>query len=110
MRLTDILERECVRVPLEATDKHGAIDELVAVLAEHAGFDDVESLQKAVWDREQTRTTGIGHGIGIPHGKAAGVDRLRMAVGKPAEPIDFDAIDRKPVDRKSTRLNSSHYS
>ena len=98
MRLTEILERECVRVPLAATDKRSAIEELVELIAEHTPIDDAEALKNAVWERERTRTTGIGHGIGIPHGKSPTVDKLRMAIGRPAEPVEFEAIDKQPVD------------
>jgi mannitol/fructose-specific phosphotransferase system IIA component (Ntr-type) len=52
---------------------------------------------EAVMEREQTRSTGIGSGIAIPHGKCAAVDELVMAVGIAAEPIDFASIDNKPV-------------
>ena len=47
--------------------------------------------------REATRTTGIGNGLAIPHGKCNGTDHLVMAIGKPATPIDFQAIDGRPV-------------
>ena len=50
-----------------------------------------------MWTREQARTTGIGHGLAIPHGKCAGIRGLAMAIGKPAAPIEFAAIDQKPV-------------
>ena len=97
MRLTDILQPDCVKVPLEGADKQACIFELVDLLAEHTDIQDAEGLKQAVWQRELTRTTGIGHGIGIPHGKAAGCDELRMAIGRPAEPLDFGSIDNKPV-------------
>jgi len=98
MRLSEILQPECVKVPLDATDKQSAIFELIDLLADQARIDDHEALKQAVWQRESTRTTGIGHGIGIPHGKTKNCDRLRLAIGVPAAPVEFDAIDRKPVD------------
>ncbi len=98
MRLTEILRADCVKIPLEGASKEQAIYELVDLLASKTGISAVDDLKKAVWQRETTRTTGIGHGIGIPHGKAAGVDQLRMAIGRPATPIDFRAIDGRPVD------------
>ena len=97
MRLTDILQPDCVKVPLEADNKQACIYELIDHLVEHTDIQDAEGLKQAVWQRELTRTTGIGHGIGIPHGKAAGCDELRMAIGRPAEPLEFGAIDGKPV-------------
>ncbi|QNN21387.1 PTS sugar transporter subunit IIA [Planctomycetales bacterium ZRK34] len=97
MQLTDIIKPECIVVPLKAADKHTAIDELVDLLAERGRIQDPDELKKAVWQRETTRTTGIGHGLAIPHGKAACCDRLVMAIGKPAEPIEFNSIDGRPV-------------
>ena len=98
MRLTEILNPQCVKVPLSATGKEQAIYELVDILANTSEITDVAELRQAVWQREQTRTTGIGHGIAIPHGKISGCTHLCMAVGKADQPIDFGAIDGKPVE------------
>lgn len=97
MNLLDILSPECIKAPLDAGEKRGVIDELVDLLAEQGKTTDPEALKEAVWTREQTRTTGIGHGLAIPHGKCAGLKGLAMAIGKPAEPMDFEAIDKQPV-------------
>lgn len=98
MRLTDILQPACVKVPLEARTKEQAIYELVDLLSRQAGIAEPELLKQAIWERESTRTTGIGHGIAIPHGKSENVDALRMAVGRAPEPLEFGAIDNNPVD------------
>jgi fructose-specific phosphotransferase system IIA component len=97
MQLSEILTVECVRSPLQGDEKQSVIAELVAVLADAGKVDDPEGLRQAVWTREQTRTTGIGHGLAIPHGKSAGMKGLAMAIGKPAAPLDFEAIDNQPV-------------
>jgi fructose-specific phosphotransferase system IIA component len=97
MRLTDIIKVDCVRVPLESLDKQGVLFELVDLLSDAGRIGEPEALKEAVWEREVTRTTGIGYGLAIPHGKSESCDRLVMAVGKPAEPIDFNAIDGQPV-------------
>lgn len=97
MNLVDILTADCVKVPLVATDKRAVIEELVGLLASSGRVSDPAALRDAVWSREQTRTTGIGHGLAIPHGKSSGMKSLAMAVGKPAQPLDFEAIDSKPV-------------
>ncbi|MCX5691763.1 MAG: PTS sugar transporter subunit IIA [Planctomycetota bacterium] len=97
MNLMDIVSLSCIRAPLKATDKKGVIHELVDVLAAAGRVTDAKALSDAVWTREQTRTTGIGHGLAIPHGKCAGMTALSMAIGKPATPMDFEAIDGKPV-------------
>ncbi|MDD4892017.1 MAG: PTS sugar transporter subunit IIA [Phycisphaerae bacterium] len=97
MQLTEILDPACVIVPMKATDKRSAIEELVAVLADCGKTKDRGKLLSAVMEREATRSTGIGNGLAIPHGKTAAVDQLVMAVGKPAQPIYFDSVDGKPV-------------
>ena len=98
MRLTEILTPACVKVPLDASDKEQALYELVDLLAAHTTIGDPQPLKQAVWAREQARTTGIGHGIGIPHGKTDGLRELNMAIGIPSTPLEFGAIDGKPVE------------
>lgn len=97
MNLLDILTPECIKAPLKSSDKKGVIDELVDCLATARKVGDAAALKEAVWTREQTRTTGIGHGLAIPHGKSPGMSSLAMAIGKPATPMDFQAIDGQPV-------------
>jgi nitrogen PTS system EIIA component len=97
MKLMDIITPETIRVPLKATDKKQVIDELVDLLTEQGKVRDCNSLKDAVWSREQTRTTGIGAGLAIPHGKCSGLENLAVAIGKPSAPIDFEALDGKPV-------------
>src|SRR5881628_3008949 len=97
MRLTEILKPENIKVPLEATTKNDAIAELVQVLAKSGQISDPKKVLDAVLEREATRTTGIGNGLAIPHGKCSGTPDLVMAIGKPAQPIDFQSIDGRPV-------------
>src|SRR3546814_14236176 len=49
-------------------------------------------------ERERLGTTGVGHGIAIPHGKLAKLDRLYGVFARMENPIDFDSIDDEPVD------------
>jgi fructose-specific phosphotransferase system IIA component len=98
MRLSEILRTDCIKVPLVSTDKQAALYELVDLMGSVGAVSEVDQLKDAVWQREQTRTTGIGHGIGIPHGKTSCLHELHMAIGLPAQPIEFGAIDGKPVE------------
>jgi mannitol/fructose-specific phosphotransferase system IIA component (Ntr-type) len=84
-------------VPINATDKHGVITALIDTLAETGGLVDRDAALDAVLKRESERTTGIGYGLAIPHGKSDGCRELVMAAGKPAEPVDFESLDRRPV-------------
>lgn len=97
MVLTKILQLSCVKVPLESKDKKSAIIELVDLLDANGLLLDREKVLKAVLAREQTRSTGIGSRIAVPHGKCDAVKELVMSVGIAGEPIDFESIDGKPV-------------
>ena len=97
MRLTEILKPQNIKIPLEAKVKTEAIGELVELLAANGDLTDPKKVLESVLDREATRTTGIGNGLAIPHGKCTGTDHLVMAIGRPATPIDFQAIDGRPV-------------
>jgi fructose-specific phosphotransferase system IIA component len=97
MILTQILQPTCIKVPLDSNDKDSAITELVDLLAAANQIEDRDTVLEAVLIREQTRSTGIGSGIAIPHGKCNGVKELVMAIGIAKTPLEFDSIDQKPV-------------
>jgi fructose-specific phosphotransferase system IIA component len=97
MVLSKILTLDRIRVPLHATDKVGVISELVDVLAQTGGLTDRNAALEAVMKRETERTTGIGYGLAIPHGKSDRCETLVLAAGKPAQPVDFQSLDGRPV-------------
>ena len=97
MRLTEILKPANIKIPLESKTKADAIGELVQVLSASGDVTDPKKVLDAVLEREATRTTGIGNGLAIPHGKCAGTNDLVMAIGRASAPIDFQAIDGRPV-------------
>ncbi len=97
MLLTQILKPICVKVPLEGKDKNSVITELVALLDSNGLLLDKQVVLDAVFTREHTRSTGIGSGIAIPHGKCNAVKELVMALGVTGEPIDFASVDGSPV-------------
>jgi mannitol/fructose-specific phosphotransferase system IIA component (Ntr-type) len=97
MQLTKILTLDRIRVPLTASDKMGVITQLIDLLATTGGLVNRDAALEAVLKREAERTTGIGYGLAIPHGKSDGCDRLVMAAGKPAQPVDFQSLDGRPV-------------
>jgi len=97
MRLSEILKPQNIKLALAAQNKTDAIKEIVDLLASNGEINDPAKVLEAVLERESTRTTGIGNGLAIPHGKCTGTDHLTMALGKAATPIDFQAIDGRPV-------------
>jgi len=97
MNILDILSPKSLVVPLKGADKKAVIEELVDLLAAEKLVEDAQTLKQVVWEREKQRTTGIGEGLAIPHGKSDCAKGVVMAIGKPASPLHFDSIDGKPV-------------
>jgi mannitol/fructose-specific phosphotransferase system IIA component (Ntr-type) len=96
-RLCDHLEAGLIRVPLAARVKIDAITELVDLIHENNQTNDRQRLLDAVIARERQRTTAIGRGLALPHAKTDACERMVIAIGRTAEPIDFEAIDGQPV-------------
>ncbi|MBX3394258.1 MAG: PTS sugar transporter subunit IIA [Phycisphaerae bacterium] len=97
MKISDLLTESRIALPLAARTKRDAITSLVDLIAADGGVNKRDALLDAILLREAQRTTGVGHGFAIPHAKCDAVDKLVLAMGRPIEPIDFDAIDGKPV-------------
>ena len=97
MTLVQILQPGCVKAPLAGSNKEEVITELVDLLDASGALIDRNVVLEAVLTREQTRSTGIGSGIAIPHGKCSGASELVMAIGIAPDPVDFDSIDGKGV-------------
>jgi mannitol/fructose-specific phosphotransferase system IIA component (Ntr-type) len=95
--LTELLTIERIKIPLVSDNKDDLLRELVAVATGSNGAHDRDEVLRAVREREAVLSTGIGHGVAIPHGKSAGVSELRMAAGRAAAPVEFDALDGQPV-------------
>lgn len=97
MLLTELLTPDRVKVPLGSRTKDEVLRELVHLAAKGLDPSVEESIFAAVREREQVLSTGIGGGIAIPHGKTPVVDQLIAAAGVSEQPIDFDALDGRPV-------------
>lgn len=96
MLLTELLTVNRIKVPLAATDKPAVLRELTQVLADLAGVP-LEPLLGAIEERERVLSTGIGHGIAIPHAKSPLVTELVLVAGTSPAGIPFDALDGDPV-------------
>ena len=97
MLLSELLKPDRVKIPLASTTKEDLLRELVGVVGDAAGIRDREDVLRAVREREDVLSTGIGHGVAIPHGKTPAVDQLIVAAGVSREPVEFDALDGQPV-------------
>jgi mannitol/fructose-specific phosphotransferase system IIA component (Ntr-type) len=98
MYLTDILDPKWIKLSLAATTKKGLIAELIELLGAEGALERPDEALQAVLDREKVHTTGIGHGLALPHGKCDTPGRLVMAIGRTRTPVDFESVDGRPVD------------
>jgi PTS system nitrogen regulatory IIA component len=103
MELSDILGVEAVRAPLKASSKKRLLQEL-AELAEDLYALPSETVYKALLEREALGPTGVGRGVAIPHARFPGVVRVLGLFVRLDKAVDFEAIDRQPVDLVFTLL------
>lgn len=99
MKIMDFLNAEAISVELQNTDKKGAIKELVDLLIKSGDVKakDKDKVVKVLMEREALGSTGIGQGIGIPHGKFGGAKKLFGACGISRKGIDFESLDGEKV-------------
>lgn len=97
MLLSELLSPGRVKVPLSSRTKPDVLRELAELVSDGRGDVDANAILLAVREREGVLSTGIGGGVAIPHGKTPNVDSLLLAAGVATEPIDFDALDGRPV-------------
>jgi fructose-specific phosphotransferase system IIA component len=93
----EILSGKSVIVGLKGQNKREVLEELVNSLEVGDKITDRDKVLDAVLLREEIMSTGIGHGIAIPHGKSEYVTELGGVLGIKKEGIDFDALDGKPT-------------
>ncbi len=97
MDLSDILQASDVLPALQAGSKRQVLQALAAHAAEATGLDE-RMIFDVLLQRERLGSTALGGGIAIPHGRFPGLERVRGFFARLATPVDFDALDHKPVD------------
>jgi mannitol/fructose-specific phosphotransferase system IIA component (Ntr-type) len=100
MKLLEFVVRDATIVDLKATSKDDAIREIVGSL-QRAGClnaGDVDAVSRAIMNREELGSTGIGNGVAVPHTRHQKADRLIGAVALSHHGVEFNALDGEPVD------------
>jgi len=97
MEIADILVLDGVVADLKATSKKQALQELAALAGKIVDVHE-RKIFDVLLERERLGSTGVGNGIAIPHGKLTGLDHLIGLFARLHEPVDFDAVDDRPVD------------
>ncbi|MEL3904863.1 MAG: PTS sugar transporter subunit IIA [Treponemataceae bacterium] len=96
MDLKSILTNETVALNLKGTTKEEIIDELLDMLVKAGKVKDKAVAKACIMDREKKMSTGMKHGIAIPHGKTDSIDSLVACIGISEKSVDFDSLDQEP--------------
>ena len=96
MNLRTVLTTDTVNLHLKGTTKEQIIDEMLDILVNAGKVKDKETAKACVLDREHKMSTGMKHGIAIPHGKTDTVSDLVACIGISDKPVDFDSLDQEP--------------
>jgi PTS system nitrogen regulatory IIA component len=96
MRILEALNKNAIIDDLKAKEKKGILEELVSPLVETTGIDQA-SLVDVLIEREKLGSTGIGGGVGIPHGKLADLQSITLGFGLSRSGVDFESMDGKPT-------------
>ena len=95
--MLDLITPHAILPNLKAGSKKQALQDSARKAAELTGQHE-RAIFDVLLERERLGTTGVGHGIAIPHGKLPNLDRVHGVFARLERPIDFDAIDEQPVD------------
>lgn len=98
MKLTEIVSADRVASGLTFTSKKKALEELARLLGKGAAGTDSADILNSLANREKLGSTGLGHGVAIPHGRLNGVESSVGAFMRLKHPLDYDAHDAHPVD------------
>jgi len=98
MNLSIFCGTNLIELDLSSTNRDDVLEELVALLANSDKVsDNTDAILKAIREREELASTGLGFGVALPHARAKGVKGMVIAFGRSEEGIDFHSLDKKPV-------------
>jgi PTS system nitrogen regulatory IIA component len=97
MHLADLLPEQAVSGALRASSKKHVL-QLLAERAAALSAVDERAVFEALLQRERLGSTGVGHGVAIPHAKLAGIGKIIGLFARLEKPVNFEALDEEPVD------------
>lgn len=98
MQLVDVLDADRILIDVSVSSKKALLEQLAGLLAAAPGSADARDIFESLCQRERLGSTGLGHGVAIPHGRVEAQQAVAAAVIRLRNPIDFDAPDHHPVD------------
>jgi PTS system nitrogen regulatory IIA component len=97
MQLADFLDFDAIKTGLPGGSKKTLLQQLANIAGQRLDVDS-SAILASLTEREQLGSTGFGHGVAIPHGKVEGLNQIYCMFARVAEPLDYKAIDGRPVD------------
>lgn len=97
MHLHEFIDFDAIRPSLSAGNKRSLLQQMATLAGQRLEIDSADVLA-SVTEREKLGSTGFGHGVAIPHGKVDGLSRIYCLLVRLAEPVEYKAIDERPVD------------
>jgi PTS system nitrogen regulatory IIA component len=97
MNIDDLLDRGAISPRVTATTKRQALKVAAELAARSFGVKVTDALD-ALLEREAVGSTGVGYGVAVPHARVAGLRHLRGVFVRLEQPVEFGAVDDRPVD------------
>lgn len=97
MKIVELFDESTMNLNLQGRTKDEVIDEMIEILDKGGVLKNKEGYKKAVYEREEISSTGLGFGIAIPHAKTLAVKTARVAFGRSEKGFDFESEDGKPA-------------
>ncbi|MBX7155995.1 MAG: PTS sugar transporter subunit IIA [Candidatus Kapaibacterium sp.] len=97
MNIAEMLTPSRICLQVRAETKEEVLNELIGILEKNGDLEDVQEVTRVIFEREKLMSTGIGHGIALPHGKTNAVKHTSAAMITLAQPVDYDSLDNQPV-------------
>ena len=96
-RISELLTNDLIDMELTSHDKEGVLEEMANMVFKAKKVSDRDAFLKALKNREDLESTGIGKGLAIPHARTDTVDGLVMAFARSKTGVDFQSLDKKPA-------------
>jgi len=97
MQIGELLDRNAIALRVSAANKRQVLAVVAEIAARSLAIDAPEILD-ALSEREQAGSTGVGHGVAVPHARLEGLQRMRGVFLRMDQPVNFESVDEQPVD------------
>ena len=97
MNLGTLLDLRAISPRVGGSSKRQVLSVIADIAARNFGLP-AEAVLDALLEREAAGSTGVGHGVAVPHARIEGVERMRAVFVRLEQPVPFEAVDDQPVD------------